>query len=52
MKSQLVCSEENMPDPFTKKLSNGPLEYLTSRYVHRELYFNFLLYKFQLNDIK
>ena len=29
-------SEENISVPFTRNLSNGPLELLTSRYVHCE----------------
>ena len=36
VKIEFVRSEENLADPFTKNLSNGPFEYLTSRYVHRE----------------
>ena len=36
VKIQLFRSEENVADPFTKKLSNGPFESLASRYVNRE----------------
>ena len=36
VKTKSVHSEENMADPFTKNLSNGPFKFLTSRYVHRE----------------
>ena len=34
VKIQLVRSEENVADPFTEKLSNGPFESLASRYVN------------------
>ena len=34
VKIQIFRSEENMADPFTKNLGNGPLEFLTSRYAH------------------
>ena len=34
VKIQFVRSEENTADPFTKELSNGTFELLTSRYVH------------------
>ena len=36
VKIQSVCLEENMADPYTNNLSNGPFEFLTSRYVHPE----------------
>ena len=36
VKNQFVSSKENMADPFTKNLSNGPFESLTSRYIHCE----------------
>ena len=35
-KIKIFCSEENLVYPFTKKLSNGPFEFITSRYVHCE----------------
>ena len=33
-KIEFVHSEENLSDLFIKNLSNGPLESLTSRYIH------------------
>ena len=37
VKIEFFCSEENMADPFTKNLSNGPFESLTPSYVYHEL---------------
>ena len=36
VKVQFVCSEENITEIFTKNLSNGTFESITTRYVHRE----------------
>ena len=36
VKIQFFRSEENMADPLTNNLSNGPFEWLKSWYVHRE----------------
>ena len=36
VKIKFVCSEENLVYPFANDLSNGPFEFLKSRYVHRE----------------
>ena len=36
VKNQKICSEENLTDTFTKDLSNGPFQSLTSRYIHHE----------------
>ena len=36
VKINFFRSEEKMEDLFTKNLSNGPFEFLTSKYVHHE----------------
>ena len=36
VKIKFIHSEKNISDQFTKNLSNGPLQLLASRYVHRD----------------
>ena len=36
LKIHFLCSEENLTDSFTKNLSDGTFESITSRYVYRE----------------